>query len=140
MTPLKTKQATTARISSQAQAEAGTDDTVLMTPLKTKQAITALAPSPTTATVLAATAGATAGAVGVYGWLVQTSAAQVAITIGTSYAGSSFRNSGIFGTNAGSDASLDVTASTPSGTWRAMGQVSNTAGIENRATLFLRIS
>ena len=40
MTPLRTKQSITSEIATQAQAEAGTDNTVLMTPLRVEQAIT----------------------------------------------------------------------------------------------------
>jgi len=90
---------------------------------------------------LAATAGATAGAVGTYAWLLQAAASQfTTITLGTNYAGSSFRNSGILGSDGTADAQIDVTASTPSGTWKAMGQVTYTGGILNRGTLFLRVS
>ena len=42
MTPLRVAQAVTSDIASQAQAEAGTDNTTLMTPLRTAQAIAAL--------------------------------------------------------------------------------------------------
>jgi hypothetical protein len=61
MTPLRTSQQVQFSRATQAQAEAGSDNTTLMTPLRTSQAITALAPTPTTANVLAANAGATAG-------------------------------------------------------------------------------
>lgn len=124
MTPLRTSQQVQYSRATQAQAEAATDNTTLMTPLRTSQAITALAPSPTTATVLAATAGASLGAVGTYAFLFNLNA----IPGGTA-AGSTTWYS-----NAGSD---QYGTTRPTGTWRAMG-FPNTAAAY--ATLCLRIS
>ena len=133
MTPLRTSQQVQANRASQAQAEAGSDNTTLMTPLRTSQAITALAPVPTTANVLSATAGATAGAVGTYVFAYRNVNAQV--VAGTTYAGSSLFYSGL---RDDVQAYISIGASIASGTWRAMG----TAGVAGfaPATLYLRIS
>lgn len=50
MTPLRVAQETTARLASQAQAEAGTENTKLMTPLRTAQAISEKISIPCTST------------------------------------------------------------------------------------------
>ena len=86
--------------------------------------------TPTTDQVLTATAGATAGAVGTYGFMNQTNTNRY--TQGTTLAGSSLRFTDTAGGNSASGA-------TASGTWRCMGTTDpfNT-GVYN--TLWLRIS
>lgn len=134
----------------QVQAEAGTDNTQLMTPLRTKQAIDALG-SVTTSAVLAATANATAGAIGTYAFARATSD----VAFGSTIAGSSLApTSGAFSVS-GSFATGTTTftlGSTLDGTWRAMGTqdaaATTTSGDPpdtvsrtiSGATLWLRIS
>jgi hypothetical protein len=119
-------------LASQAQAEAGTDNTTLMTPLRTAEAIT-------TTKVLNATAGATAGAVGSYAFIARNSL-NASIVAGTTYAGSGFVFAGVSGANSYNyNTALNAGGTTPSGTWLAMG--SATLGSDpSRGTLFLRIS
>lgn len=90
---------------------------------------------PSTADVLNATAGATLGAVGTYAYLAQ-SAANTAITAGTTYSGANLRYSGVAsnGTNA-----ITGVGGTPSGTWLAMGTCGSSSGFF-ASTLFLRVS
>ena len=124
-------------LASQAQAEAGTDNVTLMTPLRSAQAIAALA-SPTTASVLSATAGASAGAVGVYSWLTYT-VASVSVATGTTIAGSSLQYHGVVVLNSDSAVASGGWGSSPSGTWRCMGY-NGTNGGRYPASLYLRIS
>ena len=109
----------------------------------------AAAPSstPTTAQVLSATAGATAGDVGTYAFLGRTNAAANATMIfGTNYAGSLFSPGGFtlagntgWNTSGGAQvASGGFGGSAQSGTWKAMGQY-NDASFKT-ATVMLRIS
>jgi hypothetical protein len=88
------------------------------------------ASAPSTTDVLAATAGASVGAVGTYALLSQVSGG-AATTAGTTIAGSNLRYSDTSGGNSG----------TPSGTWRVMGrvQIAN-AGSAAATTTWLRIS
>jgi hypothetical protein len=91
--------------------------------------------APTTAQVLTATAGATAGAVGTYAWLYTTD--RVTLSPGDTKAGSTlyFANSGIDSTQ---NSDTYLTSPSTSGTWRCMGYLrpfGNTS-----ATVFLRIS
>lgn len=110
----------------------------------------------TTATVLSATAGASAGAVGTYAFLGF--ASQPTLATGTTYAGSGLRYAGVSINSSGSSTNwasgsvhyLAVLnpngAAAPSGTWRAMGYA--TGGEFSScppmyfapASLFLRIS
>lgn len=115
-------------LASQAQAETGTDNTTLVSPLRVSQAIAALAPAPTTATVLAATAGATVGAVGTYALLLL-------ITPVNASQGSTHAGSNLAYANAGGGTALV----SPAGTWRLMGYVTN-AGGSAATCVFLRIS
>lgn len=128
-------------LASQAQAEAGTDNATLMTPLRVAQAITALVPAPTTDQVLAATAGATAGAVGTYGFFYSSNTASVAF--GSTVAGSMLQPAGI--QSGGSQTTVAKSGSTQSGTWRCMGYsyYQLVAGVDPDwfgTTLWLRIS
>jgi hypothetical protein len=135
---------TTAAIATQAQAQAGTDNTTVMTPLRTKEAIAALAPAPTTTTVLNATAGASAGAVGTYAFLGRGS---VTYNFGDTAAGSGLFPTGAWkGSSAGTnnspadnngDAFLRGQNSPQGGTWRCMGHHASAGWA---ITLFLRIA
>jgi hypothetical protein len=84
--------------------------------------------SVTTAAVLAATAGASLGAVGAYSWLWTTTTG--AVTAGTTIAGSNLRyagfQTGASGDSNNSDNSLSGNGGTPSGTWRVMGRGAQT--------------
>jgi hypothetical protein len=133
-------------LASQAEAEAGTDNTTLMTPLRTAEAIAALAPAPTSAQVGTATAGLAYGAVGSYIFGAIVGNGTLLITEDTNYAGSSINPGGVFSNQTGADivssegASLRG-ATTLSGTWRSMGRARSTAtSIRTFTTLFLRIS
>lgn len=105
--------------------------------------------TPTTAQVLSATAGASVGEVGTYAWLGETSITSTGP--GSTRAGSALRYAGINRTTeswGGSNPRGTLTrptGSTPSGTWRCMGNsaaASSTAydPAEYPSTLWLRIS
>lgn len=107
----------TVTVASQAQAEAGTDNTTAMTPLRTAQAISAQA------NVMAITAAQATGAVGTYAFCRGAAASP-----GSLYAGSGLNYTG----------GVVETVSSPvgSGTWRAMGYTS----VSDRGTLYLRVA
>jgi hypothetical protein len=90
--------------------------------------------TPTTAQVLSATAGLTAGDVGSYGLFCGTNSASFTLGPGNTVAGSSLRwsaGTGGSGTPAGS----------PSGTWRCLGRATSDPGYGTfTASVFLRIS
>jgi hypothetical protein len=83
----------------------------------------------TTAQVLAAEAGLSAGAVGSYAYCTR-AGDSLTYTIGSTIAGSSLRYSNANGLNSG----------TPGGTWRCMGYAAGTPNSVNTTTLWLRIS
>jgi hypothetical protein len=97
--------------------------------------------TPTTAEVLTATAGASAGAVGTYALLVSSGLINASTTrtaTGATIAGSSLRYSAVMNSS-----SINTTGGgTPSGTWRCMGIERNSDGSNNNTvlTLWLRIS
>lgn len=113
------------------------------------------ASTPSTAVVLNAYAGASAGGVGTYAWL-GFNASGTNISVNGTVAGSSLRYAGIGYSRSPSDTStlsgnVDATQhqnSTPSGTWRAMGSQRGTGVLDGNgdgttrfpATLWLRIS
>jgi len=133
-------------VGTSADADFTVDPTLLATRATIKTFVDAIpAPSaPTTTEVLSATAGATAGEVGVYSFMFNATQGQ-SITAGTNYAGSSLRYTGIrvtaniinntFGANAVSTGA----STTPSGTWKAMSTANNVTEYF-AATLFLRIA
>jgi hypothetical protein len=131
-------------ISTQAQAEAGTVNTVVMTPLRVAQAISAQVPAPTAAQVGAATADLGAGSVGTYAFLYK--AATGSQSLGSTLAGSGLRTSGVKDDQATSSVSTrveDSEGSTRSGTWKCMGHVSDPGPSDREyrtVTLWLRIS
>lgn len=121
----------------QATWEAGTNTTeAVVTPAKVKAAIDSLGEKVTTTTVNTAIASSTAGAVGTYAFLGR---ANATITTGTAYAGSSLQYISVGGDTGDSNDSLGILSGfAPSGTWRCMGYLANTA--RNTGTLFLRIA
>ena len=107
------------------------------------------APAPTSAQVGSATAGLSVGAVGSYAWLGSSSTG--VFVAGTTYSGSSLHYAGFLSASVYVDDTAAViddndSATTPSGTWRAMGNARRTSGgssvVNNRypSTLFLRIA
>jgi hypothetical protein len=96
-------------------------------------------PAPSTNAVLDATAGASAGSVGTYAWLVEASTNTTNVTFGSTKAGSSLRTSGFRGIGTLGGVSGGGGLTTPSGTWRAMGS-SDKQSDELTWTLWLRIS
>lgn len=102
---------------------------------------TTAATAPTTATVLSATAGASVGAVGSYAFLSIFNYANSNINFGTTVAGSGLRYAG--GLSRSGSGGASISATSPSGTWRAMGQASSAAcgcALYVYGTVFLRIS
>jgi hypothetical protein len=95
--------------------------------------------TPTTAQVLSATAGATAGAVGTYAWL--STYTNQGIGADSTRAGSSFDGyAGIVNDGGNPNTGyLSWQGGSRSGTWRAMG-ATIPGGLNQSATLFLRIS
>ena len=87
-------------------------------------------PAPTTAQVLSATAGLSAGDVGTYAYLTR-NGNSTTYTVGTTLAGSNLLYSSASGLNSGAG---------PGGTWRCMGWVGGTPNSTNTTTLWLRIS
>lgn len=127
----------TPALATQAEAEAGTDNTKIMTPLRVDQAIAAQVGS--------ATAGLAYGGVGTYAWLVKRDS--VEITAGSTYSGASLVPGGAYIGGIAADNTISTGAGfggatgsgALSGTWRAHGSVG--AGTNySRSTLFLRIS
>jgi hypothetical protein len=100
------------------------------------------ASAPSTTDVLNATAGATAGAVGTYAFLADTTNSSTNINQGATIAGSNLRFSGDFFVE-GFGWSIDAASGqTPSGTWMLLGYGRRAEGSGNSryASLFLRIS
>jgi hypothetical protein len=122
-------------IASQAEAEAGTNNTNLMTPLRVEQAINVIDDS---ALVSTGMAGLAVGSIGTYAYLG--SAADGTITAGAAYAGSDLRFAGHAAeSNFTDNTASAISATAPSGTWRAMGSQVNSA-TRQAITLYLRIS
>jgi hypothetical protein len=103
--------------------------------------------SATTANVLAATAGASFGAVGTYAFLSRIGATSLTFIQGSNYAGSDLAPAGLMrnGTgNAGTDQLNDMAGTRDGtgigGTWKCMGRNGNTSTRDLQMTLFLRIS
>lgn len=121
----------TPAFSSQAQAQAGTDNTTMMTPLRTSQAVTAQ--------VATVTAGLAAGAVGTYMYAVPNNS--IGYAFGATIAGSLLLpvNSLIYDATSGSATSC-TTGAAQAGTWSCMGNRANNQGNTSSATLWLRIS
>jgi hypothetical protein len=98
--------------------------------------------SATTANVLAATAGASAGAVGTYAFAA-TSNNTSSVAPGSTIAGSSLLYAGVRYNGSTGDTDVTTTTGALSGTWQAMGfKPVRTANIaaSREATMFLRIS
>lgn len=125
-------------LASQAQAEAGTDNTTVMTPLRVAEAIDAQVDA---TKVGLATAGLAYGAVGTYAYLNRNSTSS--LTAGTTYAGSGLSPAGGYTSSplvagVGQTSGAVRGASTLSGTWRLMG--SNENASDAKQNVFLRIS
>jgi hypothetical protein len=124
----------TPALSSQAQAQAGTENTTQMTPLRVSQAITALNGT--------ATAALSVGAVGTYAFLSETTNSTV--NAGDTRAGSNLYYAGVgIGTvpSTSGEALGAGWGSQPSGTWRAMGYAAINGGAGRyNTTVWLRIS
>jgi hypothetical protein len=136
----------TSSINSSALATGTANSTTYLRGDRTWQTISASAP--TTAQVLAATAGASFGAVGTYAFLSLIGSTSETVIDGNTYAGSSLEPAGILRTNSG-NAGGDVASSADatrggtavSGTWRAMGRVGTPSRARDlKITLYLRIS
>lgn len=126
-------------LSTQVEAEAGTNNDQLMTPLRTAQAIAAL----TAAQVITTTAGLAYGAVGTY--VLAGSYGTQKYAENSTYAGSGLLPAGAavaantFADGANSNGYPTGGGSVLSGTWKAMGR-SSSGVTASRLTLFLRIS
>jgi hypothetical protein len=125
-------------IATQAQAQAGTVNTVLMTPLSVAQAIDAQVPAPTAAQVGAATADLTSGAVGTYAILLANSDS-FEFNRNTNYAGSNFSYMH-FNMLDGGPALRGYRLTVPSGTWKALAGSTNGGDRNTNGALFLRVS
>ena len=105
--------------------------------------LTGISTTPTTAQVLTATAGATAGAVGTYAYLV-TASNTVDPVAGSTYAGSTLRFAAASPrtlTNSyNNNYHWPAAGATASGTWRAVGTSTGHWSGFYIATLYLRIS
>jgi hypothetical protein len=135
---------TTASVQTSALATGTANNTTFLRGDRTWQTINT---SPTTDQVLAATAGASYGAVGTYAWLASRDTSS--IVAGSTYAGSGLVPAGVYSTSSlsdnsvasGNQSAIGVGSGALSGTWMAMG--SFTFGDGNaytRGTLFLRVS
>lgn len=91
----------------------------------------------TGATVMTEVAAQSTGGVGTYA-LLASNANGVTFSAGTTYAGSSLLYAGYNGSN-GNNAYMQISATAPSGTWRAMGYAASDASTR-AATLFMRVS
>ena len=121
----------TPALASQAQAEAGTDNTTQMTPLRTSQAVTAQ--------VATVTAGLAAGDVGTYMYAYPNNTTNYAT--GATIAGSLLLPGGSFTYDATSgNASTQTLGSAQAGTWRCMGNRVFAGSGQYTITLWLRIS
>jgi hypothetical protein len=138
MTPLRVEQAIESDIATQAQAQAGTDNTTLMTPLRTFQSTAAYV---TTAYVQSKIAGGTLNAVGTYA-LLGADVTPINLSAGSNVAGSSLRYASLrleYYSGGTSAAQFEFSSTSPSGTWKLMGQTFTTAR-NNFTSLFLRVA
>ena len=120
-------------VATQAEAQAGTNNDQIMTPLRVSQAISALASTPTTA-----------GAVGTYAWMWRDN---TSFQVGSTYAGSTLYYAALRDDSTNPPAANSTTpanqvhsATTASGTWRAMGSAGTTSSTYGTTTLCVRIS
>jgi hypothetical protein len=121
-------------LATNAEAAAGTDTTRAVTPAGLAAGVVALAPVPTTENVLAATAGASAGAIGTYA-MARRSGTSIA-AFGSTVAGSQLVPSGITESGVVYGSGLGLL----SGTWRCMGRGEYDNPFGQTLTLWLRIS
>jgi hypothetical protein len=102
---------------------------------------TTISSTPTTAQVLTATAGATAGAVGTYSWLGNNTQ-NSGLTNNTNYAGSGLSFAGVNANGFGPGTTVTgggAAGGTASGTWKCMGH-GGAAVNYNSMTVFLRVA
>ncbi len=114
------------------------NDTTIPTSAAVKDYVDNAAPSaPSTAQVLSATAGLTAGDVGTYAILARTTL-NTAITFNSTISGASLRYAGFNDNLSSTDTrGSNLTGANPSGTWRALGHCDAAPGYAS-ATLFVR--
>ena len=127
-------------VGTSADADFTVDPTLLATRATIKTFVDEIpAPTaPTTAEVLSATAGATAGAVGTYAFMEDTGS-NVGLNIGDTVAGSGIRYAGVAKTET-SPMDISSSSTVPSGTWRCMGYIPTVfIATAKYASLFLRI-
>ena len=93
----------------------------------------------TTANVGGATAGLAVGAVGSYAWL-KNSATNITITQGDTISGSLLDYAGVAIEGAATANTSDLSGTSPSGAWMAMGACTAVSNDKYSSTLFLRIS
>lgn len=130
-------------LASEAEAEAGTENTKLMTPLRVKQSIVQNAGAVTTQQVLSANADAAVGAIGTYAFLKFNSTTPPIVSPGGTVAGSNMQFQGAVSANfsGASGPAMSASGVTVVGTWRCMGNLQATSGLQtNNVTLYLRIS
>jgi hypothetical protein len=77
--------------------------------------------------------------IGTYAWLAYAAVSTATIVAGTNYAGSGLRPFGYTGTSTGAASGGTLPATTPSGTWKAMGNVATTTSLIKH-TLYLRVA
>jgi hypothetical protein len=134
-------------IQSSALGSGTSDSTTFLRGDRTWQTIST---TPTTDQVLAATAGASFGAVGTYCLAGNPTATGGTFIEGSTYAGSglfpvglrsnSSTSSGTLNSDSDADASISRGPTSLTGTWRAMGRWGETDTRQMKSTLFLRIS
>jgi hypothetical protein len=77
--------------------------------------------------------------IGTYAWLAYAAVSTATIVAGTNYAGSGLRPFGYTGTSTGAASGGTLPATTPSGTWKAMGNVATATSLIKH-TLYLRVA
>ena len=124
----------TPALATQAEAEAGTNNTKLMTPLRVDQAIAAQVGS--------ATAGLGVGAIGSYAFCGRSTVSSTPIVQGDILAGSTLRYAAVAASTVTGSALYSVNPASSTelpGSWQAMGAVPNSTS-QYCATLFMRVS
>jgi len=125
-------------VATQSEATTGTNNTTLMTPLRTFESIGA---GVTTALVQSKIAGGTLDAVGTYAFL-GADVTPINLNLGTNVAGSSLKYASLrleYYSGGTSAAQLNFNASSPTGTWKLMGETFTTAR-NNFTSLFLKVA
>ena len=120
--------------------EAGTDTTESL--VSAAKIAAAIASQVVTVNVATETAALSVGSIGTYALLKYNSSSPPTISAGGTTSGSNLRYAGAVTANYSGTSGPTATASgTPSGTWRIMGRLDMSGGVQvNNASLFLRIS